>query len=348
MAASRRPRHSAETRQRRDVAVAERGPLRGDESRDRTSPGRLVVSWCSSVASRSISERNHGAIPVTRWSSAAGTPRRRSASSRQSRESDGCEEALEEDGPRRRHRVLAIGADEAVGRRRTPRPRDRPARGRRRDGRALPCPASGSPAGEDVQRRCPGRVLGQEAGARLLEAAQRLVERGAERAVDGHDLAGRLHLRAEPPLGAGELVEGEARQLDDDVVERGLERRDRRLRDRVGDLVEAAADGDLGRHARDRIARRLRRERRRAADARVDLDDGVVGGVGRQRELDVAAALDAERPDDVERRASGGAGARGRAASGPERRRSSRRCGRPAGRRSPSSTPRCTCRRRRA
>ena len=36
------------------------------------------------------------------------------------------------------------------------------------------------------------------------------------------------------------------------------------------------ADGDLGRHARDRVAGRLRRQRRRAADARIDLDHGVL------------------------------------------------------------------------
>src|SRR5205814_9054288 len=42
---------------------------------------------------------------------------------------------------------------------------------------------------------------------------------------------------------------------------------------------------------------------RASADTRVDLDDRVLGRVRRERELDVAAALDAEGPDDRQRRA---------------------------------------------
>ena len=103
---------------------------------------------------------------------------------------------------------------------------------------------------------------------------------------------------------ARELVEREARQLDDDVVERRLERGDGRAGHHVRDLGQPAADRDLGGDPGDRVAGRLGGERRRARDARVDLDDGVLGRVGRQRELDVAAALDAERADDREGRAA--------------------------------------------
>ena len=105
------------------------------------------------------------------------------------------------------------------------------------------------------------------------------------------------------PVGARELVEREARQLDDDVVERGLEGGDGRAGHDVRDLGQAPPDRDLGRDPGDRVARRLRGERGRPRHARVDLDDGVLGRVGRQRELDVAAALDAERPDDRQGRA---------------------------------------------
>ena len=136
-------------------------------------------------------------------------------------------------------------------------------------------PPDAQPASTSSVRR-PGGVLGQEAGARLLQAAERLVERRAERAVDGHDLAGRLHLRAQRAVGAGELVEREARQLDDHVVERRLEGGHGGARDGVGDLVQAPADGDLGGHPGDGVAGRLGGQRRRAADARVDLDDGVL------------------------------------------------------------------------
>ena len=157
--------------------------------------------------------------------------------------------------------------------------------------------------GEVVERRRPGRILAHRSGARLLEAPERLVERGPEGAVDRHDLAGRLHLRAEAPVGRRELVEREARQLDHDVVQRGLEGSDRRPRDHVGDLGQRPARRDLGRDARDRVARRLRRQRGRPRHARVDLDDRVLGRVRRERELDVAAALHAQRADDRERRA---------------------------------------------
>ena len=157
---------------------------------------------------------------------------------------------------------------------------------------------------EIVEGRRPGRVLGQRPDARLLEPAQRLVQRRPEGPVDRHHLARRLHLAAERPVGAGELVEREARQLDHDVVERRLERGHGRAGHDVRDLGEAAPDGDLRRDPGDRVAGRLRGERRRARDARVDLDHRVLGRVGRERELDVAAALDPERADDRQRGAA--------------------------------------------
>ena len=160
----------------------------------------------------------------------------------------------------------------------------------------------GGPAGQHVERRPPGRVLGQEAGSGLLEPAQGLVQRRAEGALDGHDLAGGLHLRAQGAVGGGELVEGEARQLDHHVVEGRLEGGHGGAGDGVGDLVEPSPDRDLRGHAGDGIAGGLGGQRRRAADARVDLDDRVLARIGRERELDVAAALHAEGADDVQRR----------------------------------------------
>ena len=108
----------------------------------------------------------------------------------------------------------------------------------------------------------------------------------------------RLHLRAERRVRAGELLEREARELDDDVVERRLEARRRRPRQVVRDLVERVADGELRRDLRDRVAGRLRRERRRARDARVHLDHAQLAGLAVACELDVrAAGLDADRAD---------------------------------------------------
>ncbi len=149
-----------------------------------------------------------------------------------------------------------------------------------------------------VERGRPGGVLGQEAGARLFERPQRLVQRRPKGSVDRHDLAGRLHLAAERSVGRGELVEREARQLDHHVVQRRLEGRDRGPGHDVWDLRQPPTGRDLGRDARDRIARRLARQRGGSADARVDLDDRVIGVVRRERELDVAAALHPQRSDD--------------------------------------------------
>ena len=140
------------------------------------------------------------------------------------------------------------------------------------------------------------------AGVELARAV-RLEERLGEGAADAHRLADRLHLRAERPVGAGELLEGEARELDDDVVERRLEARRRRPRQVVRDLVERVADGEPRRDLRDRVAGRLRRERGRARDARVHLDHAHVAGLAAARELDVrAAGVDADRADDRRRR----------------------------------------------
>ncbi len=160
---------------------------------------------------------------------------------------------------------------------------------------------AGIDAGQVVERRAPRDVLGERSDARLLEPAERLVERGPERPVDRHHLAGRLHLAAERPVRARELVEREARQLDHDVVERRLEGGDGRTRHHVRDLGQPPPDRDLRGDPGDRVAGRLGCQRGRPRDARVHLDHRVLGRVGRQRELDVAAALDPERTDDRER-----------------------------------------------
>ena len=74
-----------------------------------------------------------------------------------------------------------------------------------------------------------------------------------------------------------ELLEGEPRHLDDDVVERRLEGGRRLPGDVVGDLVEGVADGQLGGDLGDREAGGLRGQRRGARDARVHLDDDHAG-----------------------------------------------------------------------
>ena len=135
-----------------------------------------------------------------------------------------------------------------------------------------------------------------------LEPALGLHERLDERPADAHRLADGLHLRPERRVGVRELLECEARDLHDDVVERRLEARRRRAGEVVRDLVERVADRELRRDLRDRVAGRLRRERRRARDARVHLDHADVSGDAVARELDVRPArVDPDRADDGDR-----------------------------------------------
>ena len=137
---------------------------------------------------------------------------------------------------------------------------------------------------EVEQRRCP------------LAPVERLQERLRERAPEPERLADGAHLAAEPVVRVRELLEVEARRLHRDVVERGLERRRRLLRDVVRQLVERVADREQRRDLRDREAGRLRGERRRARHARVHLDHAQLARLGLVGELHVrAAGRDADR-----------------------------------------------------
>ena len=124
-----------------------------------------------------------------------------------------------------------------------------------------------------------------------LERAQRLLQRFRKGAADRHRFADRLHRRRQRRLGAGKLLEGEARNFRDDVIDRRLERGRRRAAgDVVGDLVERVADSELGGDLGDRKPGRLRSKRGGARDARVHLDHHhpPVGRI--DRELHVRAA----------------------------------------------------------
>ena len=149
--------------------------------------------------------------------------------------------------------------------------------------------------------RLPRGLLSCWAAPRLFHGAQCLVQCGTEGSINRHHLAGRLHLAAEQTISARELVEWEARQFHHDVVEGGLEGGNGGARDGVRDLAQRATNGDLGRHTGNRIPGRLAGERRATADARVHLDHHILGVVGREGQLHVAAPLDTEGANDVER-----------------------------------------------
>ena len=87
-----------------------------------------------------------------------------------------------------------------------------------------------------------------------------------ERLADRHDLADGLHARSDLARNAGELAQVPTRDFADQVVERrGHVSRIRRSH--LADLVERIAQGQFGRHERQRIARSLRRQRRRLSRA---------------------------------------------------------------------------------
>ena len=112
-----------------------------------------------------------------------------------------------------------------------------------------------------LTRRAPAvGAVAAEAEAARLQAAQRFLQRFLEGPADGHRLADRFHLRGQRRVGVGEFLEGQARDLGDDVVDGRLEAGRRLAGDVVAQLVEAIADGQLG----------------------GDLGDGEAGGLGGQ------------------------------------------------------------------
>ena len=117
---------------------------------------------------------------------------------------------------------------------------------------------------------------------------------------DGHDLAGGLHLGAQVTLGVDELIEGPLGELHRHVVQGGLEGGVGLAGDRVLDLVQGVADGDLGGHLGDGIAGGLGSQGGGTGHTGVDLDDGVFKGGGMQGKLAVAAAFYPQLVDDVQ------------------------------------------------
>ena len=103
----------------------------------------------------------------------------------------------------------------------------------------------------------PLRIFPEPAATSWLERADRFQQSRPELAVDGHGLAGRLHLHAQLAIGGGELVEWPARQLDDHVVDRRLESGRSTAGRGIRHLVEAAPERDERRDPGDRVAGRF-------------------------------------------------------------------------------------------
>ncbi len=144
-----------------------------------------------------------------------------------------------------------------------------------------------------------GNVAEVQLRALLLQGAQRLLECLGEVAAHGHGLAHRLHGGGQGGVRRRELLEGEARNLDHDVVQGRFEGRRGLLRDVVRDLIQRVAEGELGGDLGDGEAGGLGGQRRGPGDAGVHLDDDDASGVRFDGELDVAAAgVHADLADD--------------------------------------------------
>lgn len=92
-----------------------------------------------------------------------------------------------------------------------------------------------------------------------------------ERPPDTHDFTNTLHAAAQKRADAVELLEVPARDLDDNIVQAGLEARRGHLRHRVLDLVQRDAETELRGDEREGVSSRLRRERRGARETCIDL-----------------------------------------------------------------------------
>src|SRR5262249_36298990 len=101
-----------------------------------------------------------------------------------------------------------------------------------------------------------------------------------------------------------ELVEVPPRHLADDIVEGGLEERRRPPRHAVRYVGERVAEAELRGDVREGVPGRLARERARAREPRVDLDDPIIERPCIDGVLDVALPDDAEVPNGSKRDAS--------------------------------------------
>ncbi len=137
-----------------------------------------------------------------------------------------------------------------------------------------------------------------------FQAAQGFLERFLEGAAHRHHFTDRFHLGGQVLVGGREFLEGEARDLGDDVVDRRFKTgRGRAAGDLVAQFVEREADRELGRDLGDREAGGLRGQRRRTRHARVHLDDDHAAVFRIDRELHVrTAGVDADLAQHVDRR----------------------------------------------
>ena len=130
-----------------------------------------------------------------------------------------------------------------------------------------------------------------------LKGADSLQQALLHRPSHAHDFAGGLHLGRESVVGIRELVKRKTGHLGDHIVKSWL-----KAGGCIGqhDLIQGHSDSDLGGDTGDGIAAGLGSQGGGTGHAGVDLDEIVLKRCGIQGKLDVAAALDLQRPDHPE------------------------------------------------
>ena len=119
--------------------------------------------------------------------------------------------------------------------------------------------------------------------------------------ANGHHFAGGHHLGSQTLIGVNELIKRPFGVFDDHIVQRRLKAGAGFAGHIVGDLVQRVAQGNLGCHLGDGIAGCLGGQRRGAGHTGVDLDDRILKAVRLEGKLAVAAALNAQLGDDIQR-----------------------------------------------
>ena len=135
--------------------------------------------------------------------------------------------------------------------------------------------------------------------ASVLQGTDGLLEGLLIGLADGHDLTDGPHLGAKLVLNALELLEGEAGELDDDVIAVGLVLVQGAVL-AAGDVLQSQAGGQHGGHQRDGETGSLGGQRGGTGGTGVDLNNDDAVGHGVVGKLHVGAADDLHGLDDLE------------------------------------------------
>jgi hypothetical protein len=131
-----------------------------------------------------------------------------------------------------------------------------------------------------------------------VDGTNGLLDSLLEGAANSHDLTNTLHGRAKKSRDTSELLQIPSRNLDNTVVERGLEAGACRLGHRVLDLVKRNVQTKLSSDKGQGITSGLGGESRGSGETGVDLDDAVLAALGVEGVLDVALSDNAKMSDD--------------------------------------------------